>query len=264
MRSTTIHVGMVAAVVLIALGLGLWLWPRQPSPDTASMEPLTIAAYEGAVGALVHIADAQGFFVEHGLAVTIKPFEAGKRAADALLAGEADVATASDVVLVSQSLQHEALRVLSTVALADTNELVARKDHGIHHPADLRGKTIGVTRQSAGEFYLGTFLTFQGLSMQDITVVDLQPSALVEALTHGEIDAALTWHPNVFHMKQRLGAQAISWPGQSRQDYHFLLLSPAEWIRTHPRATEGVLHALLRAEDSVRKHQAEAQAFIAR
>ncbi len=182
MSPRKIRLGLIGLVAVVVLALGFWSLYR-PSPlYTGPVEKLTIAAYAGGDGALVYIAEAQGYFAENGLEVTIKDYEAGKLAADALLAGEADVSTSADFVLVSQSFAHANLRILGTVALSDSNELVARKDCGIHVPADLQGKRIGVTRKSVGEFYLGTFLTFHELSMQDVEIVDLKPSALVEAI----------------------------------------------------------------------------------
>lgn len=234
------------------------------SGDTGQIEKITLAAYSGADSGLAYTASEQGFFADNGLEVLFKEYEAGKLAADALLAGEADIATSADFVLVSNSFDRGDLRVLGTVAVSDINELVARKDRGISEPSDLKGKKIGVTRKSVGEFFLGTFLTFNGLSIDDVEVVDLNPSGIVEAITTGDIDAGLSWNPNAFNMKKALGSNAISWPGQSGQGYYFILLSTDQFVNENALAIERFMKALVQAEEYVQANNEDAKEFVGR
>ena len=185
-KAQKISIG-IAIVILIGIPVGGCSQPT--GKYTGPLDKLTLAAYAGDTGALVYITEDQGFYVRNGLDVIIKDYEAGKLAADALLAGEADICTSADIVLVSNSFEHDDLRILATVALGETVELVTRKDSGINQPSDLEGKTIGVTKKSTGEFFLGTFLIFHGLSLQDIEIVDLTPSEIVEAVVNGDTDA---------------------------------------------------------------------------
>ena len=127
-----------------------------------------MAAAEYLTGALIYVAEDQGFFEENGLDVTIKGYASGKACADALINGEADIATSAGFVFVSHSFDHTDLRVFGTVATAQVKELVARKDKGITTIGDLVGKKIGVTGKSGAEFLLGVFLAFNALSYEDV------------------------------------------------------------------------------------------------
>ena len=49
------------------------------------------------------------------------------------------------------------LRLVASVALVNTNEIVVRKDRAIHHPADLKGKRIGFCPNTSSEYYLAPF-----------------------------------------------------------------------------------------------------------
>lgn len=227
-----------------------------------AVEEITLAVYAGSDSALMYIAREQGFFADNGVNVTFKEYEAGKLAADALIAGDADISTSSDFVFVSNVLEMDDLRLLATVSQSDLIELVARKDHGISTLADIEGKKIGVTRKSTGEFSLGTFLTFNGLSVDDVEVVDLIPSGIVEAISKGEIDAGFTWNPNVYLMKQALGDNAVSWPGQSGQPFYFVLIAKEEFLTERPVAVERFLKALVQAEAFLNTHNEEAKEFI--
>ena len=250
--AATVVVGLSALLVACSGGSG----------QTGPAEEITLAAYSGSESALVYIAQEQGFFADNGVNVAFKEYEAGKLAADALLAGEADISTSTDFVFVSNSLEQDNLRILGTVAEFDNIELVARADHDISEPADLSGKRVGVTRQSAGEFFLGTFLSFNGLSLADVEIVDLNPSEIVDAITRGDIDAALTWNPNVFNIKQALEDNAVAWPGQSGQSLYFVLLANEQFVSERPEAIARFLGALRQAERFVKENNDEAKEFV--
>lgn len=250
-----------AAAVAVLCGLT----SCRPTPregPVSTVAKLTLAAYAGDESFLPFVAQAKGYYAANGLDVTIKRFEAGKLAMDAFLAGEADLATCSEFVFVSQSFRHSDLRVVAAVTLSQVNELVARRDHGISQPIDLKGKTIGVTKKSSGEFFLGTFLTFSGLSTEDVRIVDLTPSQIVEAMVKGEIDATNIWGPNVQAIKERLGEKAISWPGQSGQDLYFVVATSEAWIRSNPATLKRFLSALIQAERHVADHEEEAREMM--
>jgi NitT/TauT family transport system substrate-binding protein len=173
-----------------------------------------------------------------------------------------DVATGAGFVLVSNSFSHPTLRTLGTIACSESNELVARKDRGIGSPGDLKGKRIGVTRKSTGEFYLGRFLLFNLLAMKDVEIVDLTPGRIVREMKDGTIDAGFTWDPNVYNIKKELGENVVSWPGQSGQAFYFILITYEHWLRRRPSAAEKLLRALVQAEDSVRHNEAASKEFV--
>lgn len=255
-------IGTIAGIVIIVAGISLWLTQKIPPKHEEAMEQITLGAYGGDTAALVWIAKEQDYFREHGLDVTIKTYEAGKLAADALLAGEVDFATSADFVFVSNSFDREDLRIVCTIANAEVIYLVARKDKGIHQVADLKGKKIGITRKSAAEFFLGNFLVFNHLRLEDIEVVDLKPSEIVDALSRGEIDAGFTWEPNIYHAKKRLGTNSIIIPGQNGEEFFFVLISTQERIKKYSSASRKLVEALSKAEIFIKKQDAIAKEII--
>ncbi len=97
---------------------------RDESKYEGPVEKLTIASYFGDSGALVYIADNRGYFKANGLDVTIKDYEAGKLAADALMAGKVDISTSAGFVFVSNSFNNPDLKILGTVAVSKTTGLI--------------------------------------------------------------------------------------------------------------------------------------------
>ncbi len=253
-------IGFALVVVVLGIGGYFWLSRGKPQKSTGLAEKITLAGYAGEAGALVYIAQDQGFFEENDLEVTIKDYQSGKAAADALLIGEADISTSADYVVVSNSFLHPDLRVLGTIATAEVKELVARRDKGITTSADLKGKKIGVTKKSGGEYALEVFLTFNGLLRQDVELIDLKPSEMMGAISNGDVDAVFTWDPNAYSIKKELGGGAIGWRGQV--DFHFVLLTKKDWVENNPAVARRFMKSVLEAEDYVKDNPEESKAFI--
>jgi NitT/TauT family transport system substrate-binding protein len=228
---------------------------------TGEVEKITLAAYEGDTGLLPYIAKEQGFFEENGLDVEIKNYESGKQATDVLLAREADISTSAGAVFVSNSFEHDYLRILGTVATAEVTGLIARKDRGITTATDLVGKKIGVTRKSNAEFSLGIFLTFNELSVADVEIVDLVPSEIVNSLISGDIDAGYSWEPNLYNAKVQLGDNAVIIK-EDAPEFNFILLSKKEWVDNNPDAAKRFMKAIVQAEQYVNQNEEVARQFM--
>ncbi len=249
----------IAIIVLIGVSVGGC--QEKSEKYTGPAEKITLAAYAGETGALVYVAEDQGYFEENGLEVTIKDYESGKAAANILIAGEADIATAADDVFISNALDHADLRLFGTVATAEVTELVARKDKGIITINDLIGKKVGVTKNTGCEIALASFLLDNGLSINELELVDLKPSEIVKAILNGDIDAAVTWDPNVYYIKKELGDNAVSW-GNIQESFYFVLITKKEWLENNPAAAERFMKSVLEAEDYIKDNSEEAKEFI--
>ncbi len=236
-RSLPIRLTWLASVLATALALG---------PAKAS-EKVTIAASETAI--LVWLAEERDFFADEGLDVALERYQSGSYAADAVLTGEAQLSTTSESAFVSRSLNHPELRILAAISASETARLVGRRDRGVLTPSDLSGKTIGVTKRSTGEFFLGRYLALNGLTAEDVDIVNLKPAEIATALTKGEIDAGLTWDPFIYEAQVALGEQAIVLPEQEGQFFYFLLMARSDWVEANPKAVKAILRALLHAEE---------------
>jgi len=252
---------LVVIVTVAILGLVFFLFiQKQPKKYTGPVDKITVAGAKS--GALVYVAQNQGYFQDNGLDVTIKDHEAGKLAMDTLLAGEADIATSAEFVFVGDSFIYDKLRLFGVVATADITKVVARKDKGIVQPSDLKGKKIGVTLKSASEFYLGIFLVSNGLAFTDVEIVNLKPPAIVEAITDGTIEAAITWEPHIYRAKTSLQDNAVVWDGQSGKDFYFVLIAREGWLKEHMHATQRFMQAMVQAEKYARENNKQASQIL--
>ena len=225
---------------------------------------VTIGAYTGEVGTLLWVAKEQGFFEQVGLNVELIPFSAGKLASDALAEGKLDIISCADFVFVKKSFFENDLRVMGSIATSQICWLLGRKDHGVSSPGDLKGKKIGITLGSSGEYYLGRFLAANGLNFDEVTVVNLPPPVIVKSMNNGDIDAALTWQPNIHNIQKNLEDKVVSFNAQGGQAFYFVLVSKAGWIARHPQHAERFMLALMEAEKWVNTHQDDVKALLTR
>jgi NitT/TauT family transport system substrate-binding protein len=149
---------ILCTVLAFLAATALVLLPAGCAKKADSLETVRIGAATQPVAGLVYIADEKGFFKQRGVNAVIRTYDAGVPTVNALLAGEVDVATAAEFVMVQKSFDKDSLRAFAQIANTNATELVARKDRGIEKLSDLKGKKIGLLRGSSSEFFLGGYL----------------------------------------------------------------------------------------------------------
>ncbi|MGE2715859.1 ABC transporter substrate-binding protein [Mycolicibacterium litorale] len=83
----------------------------------------------------------------------------------------------------------------------DNEALVARNGSGVNTIADLRGKRVGTPFASTAHYSLLAALNQNGLSPNDVQLVDLQPQAILAAFDRGDIDAGYSWLPTLDQLR---------------------------------------------------------------
>jgi taurine transport system substrate-binding protein len=84
----------------------------------------------------------------------------------------------------------------------DNEALVVRNDSGVNTIPELRGKRIATPFASTAHYSLLAALAQNGLTPKDVTLIDLQPQAILAAWERGDIDAAYTWLPTLNDLRE--------------------------------------------------------------
>jgi ABC-type nitrate/sulfonate/bicarbonate transport system substrate-binding protein len=253
---------IILVVLLLSVITFLFFFPSS-SPHVPG-EPLTIASGTLDSSVLTLIADEKGYFQKYGLNVTIREYPAGTYAVKELLNRNADLACAAEFVGVANSFQSSDLRIITTTAKINNLYLIIRSDRGISQPSDLKGKTIAVPKGSVAEFFLGRYLTINGLNISDITVLHLTPAEGIKSVVNGDADAALIWEPYAYQIEQQLGRNSTRWQAQSGQFYYWVTYARPDMIREKPEMIRKYLRALDDAETFLFAHQPEAKEILKR
>ena len=255
------------ALLLTLAALG-WAVLRGLMPAAVAGPParLLIATNTEYLGACpVMAAQSQGFFVQQGLAVQVLPFSSGKAALNAVLAGEAQVATAADIAIMFAALERQPIRILSTIYRVEHDHgVVARRDAGIQAPADLKGKRIGVTMQTSGHFTLDAYLNRQRLAANEVELVNYKPDQLLPALVNHEVDAVAGWDPFLQAITAQLGANALRFSAQDVYESIYNLVTTEGYLQQHKGQMVQMLLALRDGEQFCRQYPMQASAFLGR
>lgn len=250
-------------IILAVFATGFYFLLNRPSHNNAfPVEKLHLGVYLGEFSSLIWIAEDQGYFADNGLDVTIKEYDSGVPPVKELLAGKVDIATAAEFVVVNYGFDNNNLKIIGIIDVANAIEVIARRDRNIQQISDLRGKKIGLKMKSQAEFLLGTFLAFNHLSLKDIELVDLNQVQMASAISNGDVDAIIVSDPHAYQIKKLLGENAISWPGQSGQDFYFLLITREDIIKDNPLAINRFLKAMIQAEEFIIRENKEAKKII--
>jgi NitT/TauT family transport system substrate-binding protein len=254
-----VAIGSVAAIILIGI---LILYTMQSPRQAAMPEQLTIASGSPEFSALTLVAKEKGYFARHGLNVTIRDYPTGALAMNELLSGRADLAYAAEFVGVSTSFRAPDFKIIGSTAKSNVIALVVRNDRGIVKPSDLKGKIIAVPKGTAAEFYLGRYLTLNGMDIRDVTVKNLGPAGLVTSVVSGDYDAAIIWEPYVYQIEQQLGWNGTTWPAQGGQRFYWVTYTTDDMIRDRPGVTRDYVRALDEAEAFLNSHEPEAKEIV--
>jgi NitT/TauT family transport system substrate-binding protein len=255
--------GVVLGLV-VALCIGgylLYAGRREKPTYTGPIDKITVGTVSNETSTLILIAEKKGYFRHDGLDVTIREYQSGNFSVDALLDNQVDLASCSEFALVERIFKRGMnLRYMGSYATVDNTELMVLKDK-IAGPADLKGKRIGVTFTSIASFYLGVFLNFNGLTLDDVEPVDVKPFDMKDAMAEGKVDAVITWEPNAWAVKEKMGDAVSEWPAQS-QPYYWLLVTTTQVLETKADAAKRFMAALSRAEDFAGQNEDEAKAIV--
>ena len=258
--SRFVNLLLLTLAVIVGSGTGC----RQKEKQVGPPEKLTIAYSTSSNAMLMYIAFAKNYLAQEGLDVTPRPYDFGKPALQAVIDGKADIATVGGTPIVFAVMNGKNILTLAVIQTSSKNEaIVARQDHGIAKPSDLKGKKIGITLGTTGAFFANTFLLANGIEAKHVKIIDLKPTEMTAALSTGKVDAVSTWNPFIMQLKNELGDKGIVFFGESLYTETFCVATEEEYVKKNPETIKKLLRALIKAEIFVQQHPEESRRLVA-
>jgi NitT/TauT family transport system substrate-binding protein len=137
------------------------------------------------------VADELGFFAEEGLDVTILEGAGSTSVLGLISAKENDFGLADFGALTRNRAEGVEAVMVMNIFRKNPSGILSLESAGINGPEDLVGKTVGA---APGEGPLATFpayLATADVNPEDVTIVNIDPSAKVAALCSGQVDAII-------------------------------------------------------------------------
>ncbi len=231
---------------------------------TSGLVEIVIATGAWPGSAALFVAQEKGYFSDEGLAVSLQGFASGHLGLEAVMAGEAELASVGETPIVSAALNGEPVVIVATICRIDRAILIiAREDSGIASADDLRSKRIGVVPGTTADFFLHIYLTTSYIKPSEVQIVELDVDAVIDALEAGEVDAISTWAPYTALARDSLGDNAVVLedPGLYRMSWN--IIASRELAARAPDSIERVLRAIVRANEFIRQEPDQARAITA-
>jgi len=252
----------ILMVLAVALMVDFGLGSCSRGNYSGKMESINLATVPTAASALIYIAQDQNFFAANRISIHINDYNTGTATTEALLKGEVDIAWVAEFPFVQRAFAKEKISVFAVVGRFNEQYLFGRKDRRINAVADLKGKRIGIPRNTIAEFYLGRFLELNGMNIQDISLVDVPPPQSMAAMKGESIDGVIAWEPYSSQLRVHLGDRAVALPIQSNQPGYGAITAKNEWISGHREVVNRFLKSLAQAEDYLIHNPAAAKAIV--
>ncbi len=215
----------------------------EATTTVAPAEPISVrVAFNPGTALRLYAALSADLFAKHGLDVELVTFESGAATNAAFASGDVDLGFTGIPGIFASRLAGAGTRVFMIDNDGWKAEgLVVRPDSGIASVADLEGKTIGTVIGTTSYVGLVAGLIAEGVDPSLVDIVNVAPSAWIQAFDKGDVDGIWGWSPLLFMMAEA-GGTIIA----TDSDY---VLDPLLWqargdfIDEHPEAVEAFVAA---------------------
>lgn len=262
LRSPRRLVPVALAVSLFLTAFGALAIPQ--GAVAAERQQVRVAMSLTPLSAPVIIAENKRFFGRHGLDVAITDVIGGLRAFKAVSQGKADIATASEAVVMFNSFRRADFAIICTFVTSDNDvKIITRKDTGIRTVGDLAGRRVGTVTGASAQFFLDETLFLAGVNSDRVEVVHVNPEQAPLSLAERKVDAVVIWEPLAYRTRVRLGANAVLVPHDKIYTETFNAVVPRAFAASHPQALEKFIRALVDAVRFIHDNPKQARQIVA-
>ena len=139
--------------------------------------------------------------------------------------------------------------------------IIVPADSPIRTVADLKGKTVGVSRGSGSHYVLAAALKRAGLTFADIKPAYLQAPEGAVAFEQGALDAWSIWDPFLAFAEAKRPVRTIA-DGNGLTSYHRYFLANDSFVAAQPEVVAVVYRALIEAGAWMKANPEEAVALL--
>ncbi len=194
------------------------------------------------------VAQSEGYFAEEDITLEAVKFTSGRRALEALIGGQLDVAFMAEYPVSIASLREQPFGTFTTLSRYTANRMISKGSIGFEDPSSLAGKKIGTTMGSNTEFFTEALLEKFGV---DAEVINVSPPDIVPALARGDIDAGIMF-PDFYPAAEKALGEDYR---EFRSDAYiawFVLSATPEMLNERPDELAAFTRALIKAETFIK------------
>ena len=239
-----------------------------PAARAADKISIIVGGMEKQIYLPAVLCERLGFFKDQGLDVELINSRAGVEAENELLAGAVQgVVGFYDHTVDLQAKGKAITSIVQFSAAPGEVEMLSAKDGTIKTPADLKGKTLGVTGLGSSTDFLTQYIvTRAGLKPGEFTLLPVGAgNTFIAAMKQDQIQAGMTTEPTVGQLL-KMGAATVMVDLRTPESTQVALGGPypaasfyvqSTWLETHGDEAQKLADALVKTMHWIHDHSAE-------
>lgn len=205
------------------------------------------------------VAMSEGYFAEEGIELETVKFTSGRRALEALIGGQLDVAFMAEYPVSIASLREQPFGTFTTLSRYTANRMISKGSIGFKDPSSLEGMKIGTTKGSNTEFFTEALIEKFDVNAE---IINVAPPDIVPALARGDIDAGIMFPDFYPAAEEALGNDYREYVSDAYIAW-FVLSATPEMLNDRPEELEAFTRALIKAEDFIKTNPKGAMEALA-
>lgn len=253
----------IAAIIGIIVAIGASFAYLSNINLNQQLESLTITSFPLPAGAMIYVAQNQGYFEQNGLNVTldISNQAAGPASLDDLVNKRLDVLVALEYIVAQKILENGNISIVATIDKSTNIYLIAQSDSEIQNASDLKGKIIGLPTGTSSEFYFNRYIKLNDISLSDVNIVNIPIDQLASVMVNRSVDAIIGASQIYYTLQAQMGNNILI-PIQAGQPYFITLVCNNNYIISHSQTLIKLLRALSQAESYIQSNPDSAMRIV--
>lgn len=251
--SGMIIAGLIIAAGLYVTGCGSSGGNTAATARLQAKNPEVIRiGYVPGVQILFTIAKEQGWFEEEfkndNVKFEYRSFLSGPPLIEAMAAEQLDIGQVGDQPAIQAKTNNIDIKAIGAYAGGYRSlGLVVAEDSNIHSVSEMKNKKVGVSIGTLAHQLLLMLLEANGLTSNDIQMINLSPADIKVALESKHIDAAVLWEPWIAVVEEAHAGHKIT-DGANLKPNTGLIIARSKFANEHPDTTKRILKVFIKAQ----------------
>ncbi|RYM06371.1 aliphatic sulfonate ABC transporter substrate-binding protein [Sporolactobacillus sp. THM7-7] len=212
----------------------------------------------------MYLAEEKGFFKDHGVNVKLQTIQSASDRRSAMAANRIQgFMTTVDTHVMTAAADIPVYQVLALDTSSGGDGIVAKKE--IKTFKDLKGKRVAIdTSGGASYFWFMYMLDQNGMSMDDVKVVNMSAGDAGAAFVGGKVDAAVTWQPWLTKAENTKFGHVLLSSDKTPGLIVDSLGLRKDFVDKNPKLVQGIVDAWYDALDYMKKNPDDANKIMAK
>ncbi|MDD9148923.1 MULTISPECIES: ABC transporter substrate-binding protein [unclassified Sporolactobacillus] len=212
----------------------------------------------------MYLAEQKGFFKKHGVNVQLQTIQSASDRRTAMAASRIQgFMTTVDTHVMTAAANIPVYQVLALDTSSGGDGIVAKKN--IKTFQDLKGKRVAIdTSGGASYFWFMYMLDQKGMSLNDVSVVNMSAGDAGAAFVGGKVDAAVTWQPWLTKAEKTSFGHVLLSSDKTPGLIVDSLGLRKDFVDQNPKLVQGIVDAWYEALDYAKKNPDDADKIMAK